>query len=333
MTGFGDIDRRSVMLGGLAGLALPGAARAGPTATGGAPGKIPRPEAAFNVPNADPRLGGLVNAVSPARIRADIDALTGFATRWSAAPDFALVEDWAALALQAGGGQPVARQGFALPSGLRRNNILAGNPTGGRRVILVGAHIDTMSERPAGLAPGANDNGSGVAALLEAQRVLSGQTFAREIVYMLFSGEEQGLAGSTAAARIAARQGWPIELMINIDMVGLRPATATDPLFIEYDQGNATPANDPAARAYASMAADMAADHTGLTTAFSNIWDSDYMPFEAQGFACIGFYDGGAARPEFHTTRDLPALLDYPRLTDVTRALVATLARAAEMSG
>lgn len=55
------------------------------------------------------------------------------------------------------------------------------------------------------------------------------------------------------------------------------------------------------------------------------------MPFEAEGFAAIGFYDGGAERPEFHTTRDLPALLDYARLTEVTRALVATVATAAEM--
>jgi Peptidase family M28 len=331
MTDFsGDIDRRGAMLGGLAGLLLPAVARAG---TAAAPGKIPRPQVAFSVPDTDPRVGDLVEAVSQARIRSDIDALTGFSTRWSEAPDFAAVEDWVARALQAGGGQPATRQSYALPSGTLRNNILAGNPTGGRGVIFVGAHIDAMSERPGDLTPGANDNASGVAAMLEAQRVLSAHAFEREIVFVAFSGEEQGLAGSTAAARIAAREGWPIELMINLDMLGLRPATAAAPLYIEYDQGNATPANDPAARAYAAMAADMAAEHTGLTTTFTNIWDSDYMPFEAQGFACIGFYDGGAERPEFHTTRDLPALLDYPRLTEVTRALVATVATVAGLSG
>jgi Zn-dependent M28 family amino/carboxypeptidase len=326
----GDIDRRGALLGGLAGLLLPGVARAG---TAVAPGKIPRPEVAFRVPDADLRVGGLVNGVAQARIRSDVDALTGFATRWSEATDFGAVETWVARALQAGGGQPAARQSYALLSGTLRNNILAGNPTGGRGVILVGAHVDDMSERPGDLAPGANDNASGVAALLEAQRVLSAHAFEREIVYAVFSGEEQDLAGSTAAARIAAREGWPIELMINVDMVGLRPATAAAPLFIEYDQANATTANDPAALAYATMAAAVAAEHAGLATTFTNIWDSDYMPFEAQGFACIGFYDGGADRPEFHTTRDLPALLDYPRLTQVTRALVATVATAAEMSG
>ena len=324
----GDIDRRRVLLGGLAGLLLPRVARAGGDT---APGKIPRPEIAFRVPEADPRTGDLVQAVSQPRIRADIDALTAFPTRWSEAPEFGAVEDWVAQAMQ-GAGRPVLRQGFALPSGTARNNILSGDPATGRGVIVVGAHVDSMSERPGELAPGANDNASGVAALLEAQRVLSGHAFGRAIVYVVFSGEEQGLAGSTAAARIAAREGWPVELMINLDMLGSRVSEPTVPLFIEYDQGNATPANDRAARAYAGMAAELAAVHTGLSTVFTDIWDSDYMPFEAQGYAAMGFYDGGAQRPEFHTTRDLPGLLDLSRLAEVTRLLVATVATAADLS-
>lgn len=325
----GVIDRRRAMIGGLAGLLLPGVAFAGSDA---APGKIPRPEMPFSVPDADPRVAGLVAAVSRARIQADIEALTAFPTRWSEAPEFGAVEDWVAQAMLRAGGA-VTRQGYTLPSGTPRNNILSGNPMAGRRVIVIGAHVDTMSERPAELAPGANDNASGVAALLEAQRVLSGHVFEREIVYAVFSGEEQGLAGSNAAARSATRAGWPVELMINLDMVGSRVPAPTVPLFIEYDQGNATTANDRAARAYAELAADMAAEHTGLSTAFTNIWDSDYMPFEAQGYATMGFYDGGADRPEFHTMRDLPGLLDLSRLAEVTRLLVSTAATAAVLSG
>lgn len=266
----GDMARRAV-LGGLAGLMLPRVAFAGGD---GLPGKIPRPEVDFRVPEADPRVGALVAEVSPARIRADIAALTAFPTRWSEAPAYGDIEDWVLQAMNGAGG-PVMRQGFTLPSGTLRNNILSGDPMAGRGVIVIGAHADTMSERPGELAPGANDNASGVAALLEARRVLATQAFAREIVFVVFAGEEQGLAGSTAAARIAARQGWPIELMINLDMLGARPLGPGAPLFIEYDQGNVTPANDAAARAYAEMAAAMTAGHTGLITAFTNIWGSD----------------------------------------------------------
>ncbi len=120
--------------------------------------------------------------------------------------------------------------------------------------------------------------------------------------------------------------------MINLDMLAFHPASSQAPIIIEYDQGNAVAANDAAARRYAMMSAQMAAAHTSLSSTHTNIWDSDYMPFEADGFPCMGFYDGGADAPEYHTSADTVALMDFPRLEQVTRLLVATVATAAELS-
>lgn len=320
------IDRRSVLLGGVAaGLAGPGWAQVA------APGKQPRPEVAVPVLQDDPRVSGLVGQVSRANLRATVQGLTAFPTRWSESPHFPAVEDWVADAMGAAG-QPVSRQAYALGSGLTRHNIVAGDPLDPRGVILVGAHFDSISERPATEAPGANDNASGIAALVEAQRILAGVGFARGLVFVGFSGEEQGLVGSSACAGIAAREAWQVALMLNLDMLGHRPADPAAPLYIEYDQGNATSANDRAARAYGDLAARMAAEHTGLATTFTDIWDSDYMPFEAQGIPCVGLYDGGAEAPEYHSTTDLPELLDFGRMEQVTRVLVALLATAAGMA-
>jgi hypothetical protein len=69
-------------------------------------------------------------------------------------------------------------------------------------------------------SPGANDNASGVAGVLEAARVLSQRKFAGSIVYAALSGEEQGLFGGQILARKALQEGWTITAVINNDMIG-----------------------------------------------------------------------------------------------------------------
>jgi hypothetical protein len=320
--------RRALIMGGMAAALLPrmGLAQA-------APGKVPRPEVSFRVPEMNEGVAGLVAQVDPARLRADVEALAGFGTRWSEGPGYGAVEDWMEGAFGlAGPGGAIARQPVTLPAGMLRNNVIWGDPLDGREVILLGAHLDTISEDPALSAPGANDNGSGIAAMLEALRILSGQGFARQIVCVGFTGEEQGLIGSARCAALATQQRWPVELMVNLDMLGYRPPDPAAPLFIEYDQGNGTGANDAAAAAYGRMAVALADQHVTLTTAETDIWDSDYMPFEAAGFPCIGLYDGGADGPAYHSSGDVPELMDFDRLEQATRLLVAIMATAAELA-
>jgi hypothetical protein len=69
-------------------------------------------------------------------------------------------------------------------------------------------------------APGANDNASGVAAVLETARILSKYKFSASIVYAALSGEEQGLFGGKAMASKAREDGWRIDAVLNNDMIG-----------------------------------------------------------------------------------------------------------------
>jgi hypothetical protein len=91
------------------------------------------------------------------------------------------------------------------------------------RVIIITGHIDsrvTDTMNATADAPGADDDGSGTAAVMEAARVLSKHRFAATIVYGVLSGEEQGLYGGKVLADYAKAQGWHVEADLNNDIVG-----------------------------------------------------------------------------------------------------------------
>ena len=91
------------------------------------------------------------------------------------------------------------------------------------RVVIISGHIDSRNSDPLNAdrdAPGANDDGSGVAAVLEAARILSHRKFAATIVYAVLSGEEQGLYGGKVLADFAKAKGWRVEAVLNNDIIG-----------------------------------------------------------------------------------------------------------------
>jgi hypothetical protein len=91
------------------------------------------------------------------------------------------------------------------------------------RVVVITGHIDsrvTDVMNATADAPGANDDGSGTAAVIEAARVLSRHRFPATIVYAALSGEEQGLLGGKILADYARAQGWQVEANLNNDIIG-----------------------------------------------------------------------------------------------------------------
>lgn len=91
------------------------------------------------------------------------------------------------------------------------------------RVIIIAGHIDSRVTDVMNFtsdAPGANDDGSGVAAVIEAARVLSKHRFPATLVFAVLSGEEQGLLGGKVLADYAKANGWRVEADLNNDIVG-----------------------------------------------------------------------------------------------------------------
>jgi len=91
------------------------------------------------------------------------------------------------------------------------------------RRLLVGGHIDSLNlqdDPVTGRAPGADDDGSGTAVTMELARVFAQKQWEQTLVFVLFSGEEQGLLGSTALAQRAKDEQWNLEAVFNNDIVG-----------------------------------------------------------------------------------------------------------------
>ena len=183
----------------------------------------------------DARLRGMVQPVSQAELRHTIETLVSFGTRHTLSSQTDPKRGiGAALAWTKG-----RFESFGLPT-LRPCETFTGSripkPTpvcdmvaiqrGTERtndVVIIQGHIDSRVSDVMNFtsdAPGANDDGSGVAAVIEAARVLSKHKFPGTIVYAALSGEEQGLYGGKVLANYAKAQGWNVVTVLNNDIIG-----------------------------------------------------------------------------------------------------------------
>ncbi|MCW3845828.1 M20/M25/M40 family metallo-hydrolase [Sphingomonas sp. LB-2] len=178
-------------------------------------------------------------APDPARLKSSVETLVGFGTRHtlsdteSPTRGIGAARRWAMGQLARIGDQcgciEVANIGRTFtgpraPNGVEVVDVL-GFQQGAdpKRVVIVMAHIDsrvTDALNATSDAPGANDNASGVALVLEAARILSKEKFQATIVYAIVSGEEQGLWGGQLLAETAREKGWNVTAVLNNDIVG-----------------------------------------------------------------------------------------------------------------
>lgn len=188
------------------------------------------------------RIYDIVDAVSSARIEADIRTLAGFGTRHTASQTESetrgigaarrwIHEEFERISAACGGCLEVVYVSETI-SGERRIpdpvevvSVIAiqRGTLDPDRVVMMSGDIDSRASdvMDAGVdAPGANDNASGVAGALEAARVLSQHEFAGTIVYAALAGEEQGLYGGEILARHALERGWRVKAVLNNDMIG-----------------------------------------------------------------------------------------------------------------
>lgn len=178
----------------------------------------------------------------PARLKATVERLVGFGTRHTLSGgtpnDGRGIDDaiaWSAKQFEVIGKacrnclkiETVSDRfaGPRAPDGVDVVDLIAVQPGSGdsRHVVIVMAHIDSRASDVADFkidAPGANDDGSGSALVIEAARLLSKEKFTGTIVYALLSGEEQGLWGGRLMARIARERGWKVAAVLNNDIVG-----------------------------------------------------------------------------------------------------------------
>jgi hypothetical protein len=175
------------------------------------------------------------NKVSEARLRADIAKLVSFGTRHTLSSQtdprrgIGASVSWAEAELKKLGLQTLQTcdtvTGRRVPTPTRVCNAV-GIQRGTERpndVVIITGHIDSRVTDVMDFtsdSPGANDDGSGTTAVLEAARALRGAGFAGTIVYGVLSGEEQGLLGGKILADYARAQGWNVVANLNNDIIG-----------------------------------------------------------------------------------------------------------------
>jgi hypothetical protein len=182
------------------------------------------------------------DSVSEERLRGDVERLVSFGTRHtlSAQDDpergIGAAVDWGLAEFKRIGAKcgdclevlPVSDTVTAAPRipnpTLVRNAVAIQRGTERpNEVVIVQGHIDSRVSDPLDFtsnAPGANDDGSGTALVIEAARALSGTKYPSTIIYALLSGEEQGLHGGRILADWATEQGFTVKAVLNNDIVG-----------------------------------------------------------------------------------------------------------------
>ncbi|UCC45388.1 MAG: M20/M25/M40 family metallo-hydrolase [Candidatus Zixiibacteriota bacterium] len=192
------------------------------------------------------------------------------------------------------------------------------------KVIVVGAHYDAVvynQPQPATeYAPGADDDASGVAVIMEMARILADVPLRKTVIFIPFSAEEVGLVGSDAAAADIQATGTDLEVMYNFDMVGF---TGGEPWYVDVEAGvtDIYQIATVAAGNRASALMPLAAAPSG---------NSDHAPFRDRGYPISYVSENNFNILGWHTNLDITDRMDFPYLTEVVKMSLAALAHVAQ---
>lgn len=209
-----------------------------------------------------------------------------------------------------------------------------------QEIILVGAHYDTVEG-----SPGANDNASGIAALLELSRFFAEVDTERTLRFVAFTNEEPpfffwGQMGSAVYARQARARDDNIRLMISLEMLGSyseKPGSQSYPLFLKYfypDRANfiAMVSNLASRKELNQLVAAFKAHASFPVESLATFefipgvaW-SDHLSFWREGYPAVMVTDTAFYRYEaYHTANDTPEKLNYSAMAQVVEGLFHAL--------
>ncbi|MBW8362200.1 MAG: M28 family metallopeptidase [Kaistella sp.] len=239
---------------------------------------------------------------------------------------------------------------------------LKGSDPNDKRVLIISGHLDSRVSdvmNAEAYAPGANDDGSGVAAVIESARILSESKFPASVLFVAVSGEEQGLLGSKMLADKAKAENWEIVAVLNNDMIGNNrfdaPQNSGTPKLRVFSEGlpayeteksasyirNFGLENDGAARQlarYVKETGEKYVKNIDIKLIYRNdrfLRGGDHTPFVNQGFTAVrltDYYENFDHQHQDVRTAngkkygDLLEFMDFEYLKNNTAVNVAVLA-------
>ena len=270
-------------------------------------------------PSSDSLAEWLAQQVTPDSLLSSLRRLEAFRTRYSFTDSAVAASHYLVDAFHSFGIDSVYLQHF---HDAYSDNVVATLPgsTYPDEQFIVCGHYDSTSEDPFVLAPGADDNASGTALVLETARVLSQAEFGATILFVCFAGEEQGLVGSEYYASEAFLRGDQISGVLNFDMVGYQDDERFD-CYLFSDEPSRDLADFVAETALSFSSVeplDLDRNHSG----------SDHARFQNLGYQAIFMIEAWETLwyPYYHTTNDTVGNLSISFLTETTRMSVAAAA-------
>jgi hypothetical protein len=339
-------------------------------------------------PAADPEISAILSGISAERIQRSIFVLASFKTRHTLSDPLPsgdgiggaaawIRAEFGRVSAEAGGRLKVEVDSFEqppapprIPKPVEISNLVATlpgtDPGPEGRTLVVSGHYDSRATNPldaTSAAPGADDDASGTAAVLELARVMSQYKFRATIVFLAVAGEEQGLNGSTHWAQGAKARRADIEAMLDNDIIGSSrsQAGAVDRASVRlFAQGvpptapddaqaallRAGGENDTPPRELARAIREIAAAYVPAITvhviyrADRYLRGGDHLPFLERGYPAVRFTEPAEDfRRQHQDVReengvaygDTPDHVDFAYVADVARvnaAALAVLARA-----
>ena len=282
----------------------------------------------------NPQIRALLDSVSVDSLKANIEHLSSYWTRRYDSRFIYDVQDWLVARYQGFGVDTVMLHDFEVPyfEAGTADNVIAvkWGTTKPEEFVICGAHYDSWNadgyDPDTIRSPGADDNGTGVAGILETARLLSPYSFDRSIIFANWCAEEAGLLGSAAYAHDMAEQGMDIVAYFNLDMTGYLAEGSDIHVNLMYVSQD-------------SLLGDYVKSFSHTYFPEMRIWqdwiswgDSDYSSFNRNGYAAIHpFEDVRESSPFIHTRQDVLGLsvnnLDQcKRFTELNLGTVAILA-------
>ena len=269
-----------------------------------------------------PFIQNLVNIPAVASVETSLKKLVSFPTRHSTSAGFSSAATWARKQLNQMGYK--TRLQSVDVTGSKSRNVIAdkaGTGTGDRQVVLVTAHLDSINLHggPAAPAPGADDNASGSAGVLEIARAFKDHQGVHDLRFILFGGEEQGLFGSKRyVATLPHAERKRIAAVVNMDMVGSLNVASPSVLL----EGAAV------SKTIMDRLASAAETYTTLKVESSlHPFASDHVPFILAGVPAVLTIEGAdSTNDTVHSGSDTLQRIDFSLLVEILKMNVAFVA-------
>ncbi|WP_425638531.1 M20/M25/M40 family metallo-hydrolase [Algoriphagus yeomjeoni] len=197
----------------------------------------------------NPEIAQMISEISSDSLEHHVRALASFNSRHTLSTDEKdgmpaaqryVLSKFNYFAKQSGGRMTAEIENFTIPADNRRitadspgANVIAtlkGTNPNDTRIFILSAHMDSRNKDvmdAEGSSPGANDDGSGTAAVIELARIMASHEFSATIMFVAFTGEEQGLKGATYLADKAKSEEWNLIAVLNNDIVGNSSSSET----------------------------------------------------------------------------------------------------------